>query len=184
MSCIVEEGKEQLKKSYADAVKDIDEIRVSIVAKLSAPQQKEVAPAPTGKIPITVTEKHHVLDVVDEYVEREKWKMNLTIHNVPEQGEGSSHNKIEKDIDTFKNIINTELDEQNVTVTRAIRLGKYIVGKKCLMLVVLKYEKVKRGILKKAKGLRNCGQWSNIYISPDHLPNERMEGKRLREEMR
>ncbi len=53
-------------------------------------------------------ETHQVLDV-DEYVEREKRKMNLIIHNVSEQGEGSFHDRIEKDIDTFfKNIVNTE----------------------------------------------------------------------------
>ncbi len=48
LSSIIEEGKEQLKKSYADAVKDIDESIVSFVAKVSAPQQKEVTPTPTG----------------------------------------------------------------------------------------------------------------------------------------
>ncbi len=44
LSDIIEEGKEQLKKSYTDAVKDIDDTIVSIVAKVSAPLQKEVAP--------------------------------------------------------------------------------------------------------------------------------------------
>jgi len=179
LSSIIEEGKEQIKKSYADAVKDIDENIVNLVAKVSAPQQKEVAPTLTGGRPITVNETHQVLDVVDEYVEREKRKMNLILHNVPEQGEGSFQDRIQKDIDIFKIIINTELDEQNVQVTRAIRLGKYIEGKKRLMLVELKDENVKRDILKKAKILRNSGQWSNVYISPDLTPKERIEGKKL-----
>ncbi len=92
--------------SYADAVKDVDETITSIVAKVSARQQNEVVPAPTGERPITVNETCQVLNVVDEYVEREKSKMNLIIHNVPDQGEGSFRNKIKKDIDTFKNTAN------------------------------------------------------------------------------
>ncbi len=70
-----------------------------------------------------MNETHQVLDVVDKYVEMEKRKMNLIIQNVSEQGEGSFHDRIENDIDNFKYIINTKLDEQNVTVTKTIRLG-------------------------------------------------------------
>ncbi len=131
-----------------------------------------------------MNETHQILDVVDEYVEREKRKMNLILHNVPEQGEGSFQDRIQKDIDIFKIIVNTELDEQNISVTRAIIFGKYMEGKKCLMLVELKDENVKRDILKKANSLRNSGQCSNVYISSDLTPKERMEGKKLRDEMR
>ncbi len=131
-----------------------------------------------------MNETHQVQDVVDKYVERVKHKMNLILHNVPEQREGSFQDRIEKDIHIFKIIVNTELAEQNVSVTRAIKLGKYIEGKKRLMLVKLKDENVKRGILKKAKSLRTSGPWRNVYISLDLTPKERMKGTKLGDEMR
>ena len=128
-----------------------------------------------------------VFQVVDEYVEREKRKNNLIIHNLPEPTDVSSNEqRAVKDTETISDLFHTEFNLANAKIQRITRLGaiKPNSSRPRLLLVEMGDISTKRSILKQATKLRKSSKWSNIYISPDLTPKERSLHKKLRDELK
>ena len=118
----------------------------------------------------------NVVDIVDEYVDRERRKCNLLVHNLPES-EGN-------DIKVFSGLVNKEFGIASPNITKAIQLGKTNPEKPQPLLVTFRDISSKRNILKHATKLQNSSSWSKVFISPDLTPKEREVNKRLREELK
>ena len=120
--------------------------------------------------------------VVDEYVDRERRKYNLVVHNIPEPDVGFDERKLQ-DQTTVTDLARTEF-RLNIRVNKAIRLGKKIANKPRLMLITLDSEDSKRELLRHATQLRSSTTWGNVYISPDLTPKEREISRKLRDELK
>ena len=177
---VIDSTKELKQKSYADMVKSPE--RLSTVTNVDNSKT------------LPNREQHNAIDAIDEYIDRERRKCNLIVHNVPENTM-MTRDRTEanhKDYDAFKEIVNSGLKIQEFNIKKVTRLGKKWdtkTGKKWeskprLLLVVLEDESSKKNILSSAKQLRNSEEWGNIFISPDMTPQEREKNRSLRVELR
>jgi len=120
-------------------------------------------------------------------VERERRKLNVIIHNLPEPPDiPSSEQTKQKDIKKIGSLLSSEFKIETSKIQRAVRLGTPHPGshKPRLLLVELGDISTKRQLLRQATNLRKSTVWSNIYISPDLTPKERAHNKKLREELK
>ena len=125
-----------------------------------------------------------IIEVVDEYVEREKRKNNLVVFNIPESNQIDIKARSKNDISVFNEIVETVLKVQEVQVTKAIRLGKKNSEKPRPLLLSFAQETTKREILSNARILRRSTKWSNVFISPDLTLKERQANREIRAEMK
>ena len=119
----------------------------------------------------------------DTFMDKERRKQNLVIHNLPEETEGSPKDKAEKDEQKFKEMIRESM-KMNVHPSKSFRVGKKIEGKDRLLIITVESVDVKQDILRSATELRNTEEWRNVFITPDMTRQEREEGKRLRDELK
>ena len=114
----------------------------------------------------SVSTRHNIVDVVDEYVDREQWKCNLVVYGLPESIESSTTKSGSKDASDFQELIK-DIKVNNVQVTKVSRLGKIQTGKQRLLLVTVDSEITKWSVLKSAPTLRKSARWRSVFISPD-----------------
>ena len=112
--------------------------------------------------------------VVDEYRDREKRKLNLIFHNVPESQSSDRSAREAEDKDSVLNIVK-EIGIKDVEPVSVVRLGSKILSKGCLMRVQVGSLNIKRALLNNAKKLRNIqsAQMKDVYITPDLSIQER-----------
>jgi len=122
--------------------------------------------------------------VVDEQRERDKRKLNLILHNVPESAKQSGPERKADDISTINGLLHQHLDF-NPTISNAIRLGKKSDRPRLLKVSVAT-------IQEKSTILRNCYKLRNsknptyiqkIFSTPDLTPLEQKKDKVLRQKL-
>lgn len=167
---------EHQKGSYAQAVKGTCNDMVKLVtAKIDA-------------IPKPVQHKHSVntaeeiSGVFDNFLDKEKRKSNLVVHNLEESSGANNAGTLEQDVKKFVDVVKKGL-WMNVKVSKAFRVGKGSPTKPRLLIVSMENVETKVEILKRARDLRHIPELSNIYITPDLTWKEREDGKKLREEL-
>ena len=74
--------------------------------------------------------------VLDEFMEKEKRKANLVVHNLPEQPGESSDERAKNDAFLFKTMNKEEMN-LNVSVTTSFCVRKRVSGKARLLIVTL-----------------------------------------------
>ena len=164
------------KVTYAETVKGSCDAMQKVVKTI------EAFPI-LGKQQSTQPAEKTIAGVFDEFLDKEKRKLNVVLHNVPEsQGESFSE-RTEQDKMKFIEVIRDGM-RLNVKVTKAFRVGKSTPEKPRLLIVGLENAEVKIEVLKLASQLRETEKWHDIYITPDLTWKEREEGRRLREELR
>lgn len=124
---------------------------------------------------------------IDEYREREARKLNLVVHNLPEQDMETPEERKTADIVEMKNVLK-EIECDDAVITNMQRLGKKNENTPKPRLALLKMENVagKRRVLSAAKMLRNSQNqsWKGTFISPDMSPATRKTQQKLRQELR
>ena len=123
------------------------------------------------------------MGVFDNFLEKEKRKLNVVMHNIPESDGGNYTERMEMDKGKFQEVIKDGL-RLNARVTKAYRVVKPGHEKPRLLIVGLENAEVKADILKLAPQLRMSDRWRGVFISPDLTWKEREEGRKLREELR
>ena len=164
--------------SYAKVVKDM-----STISNPAFKQSNATTPS-SDKDAGNLAKPQQVVESIDEYLDREKRRMNLIIHNLPESTAPSPTEKSQQDQEKFSRILKDEFHLSGVAVEKCVRLGKPTNNRPRLLLVALHDFQQKRDILRNAKQLQNSNEWGNIYISPDLTPKERDIGKKLRLELK
>ena len=164
------------KASYADMVRGTcSDVIDKMSAKISSIPQ-EVAAQNASK------DMKHVAEVFDSFVDRDRRKNNLVVHNLPEPESESATERSVKDILRFQEVIKDTFRIQ-VAVTRCFRVGKSVKDKARLLIVTLDTPGVKHEILRLAPQLRQSEKWGNIYITPDLSRSEREAARKVREEL-
>lgn len=132
--------------------------------------------------PLTVQDvSQAVSSCMSEEKEKQKRKLNLIVHNLPEstldEGQQRKSDDICKTTDIFKEVL-----QVNSKVTNAVRIGKK-GDKMRLLKITVETEKDKANILRNAIKLRSDSlpeYRRKIFITPDMTPRERDENKALR----
>ena len=164
------------KASYAEMVKGTCS---DVVAKVTA----KVAAIPQSLATQTASkDMQDISKVFDSFLEKEKRKNNLVIHNLPEAEGGTFAERSDRDSKLFQDVVKDTF-KLSVAVAKAYRVGKVTGSKPRLLIVTLDTPGVKGDILRLAPQLRNSGTWGNIYITPDLTKTEREAARRVREEL-
>jgi len=120
--------------------------------------------------------------------EKEKWQLNLIVHNLKESQDSDPHKRKESDIKVTKDLFQEYLRVQ-VNVTNASRIGKKSdnINKPHLLKVTVNSTR------EKVQVLRNCTKLCNkdnlmksnlsIYGTPDLTPKEQKDNKALRSQL-
>lgn len=169
---------EKLKASYADVVRNTCTEAVASIQKNATP------PKPQQAINIGSQAAHEISGMLDNFMDREKRKLNVVVYNLPEQGDAddSAADKNQKDVSKLCSIIRSELSV-NIRVKKAFRVGRRMPERPRLLIVTLESVEAKMELLKLASQLRSSDEWRTLYINPDLTQKEREEGKRLRQEL-
>ena len=123
-----------------------------------------------------------VADYFKEREEKERKKLNIIIHGIPESMKKEPGDRKGEDTTVVKKIfskLGVEAEVDNV-----IRLGKVVENGNRLTKVVLNDFEKKREILNNAKRLKSCQEFGRIFISPDMTREEREQDKKLRDEVK
>ena len=163
----------QLQQSFGQAAQlsDVDHMDVS---NRDGPPS---CPPPSDPL-----QHHSAVEVIDEYMERDKRKNNLIIHNFPESNTTTRNSFNE--IQDFSDMVKTEFNISEINVSKATRLKQTKPDKPRLLLITLDNLSTKRNILQQATKLRKSTTWNNVFISPDLTPKERELNRKLREELK
>ena len=123
-----------------------------------------------------------ISQVFDNYMDKDKRKLNVVVHNLPEEPGETLAEQSANDQAAFQGMLREAL-KLNVSTTKAFRAGKKLPDRPRLLIVTVSSLEAKLDLLKMASQLRNTN-WSNVYINPDLSKHEREEGKKLRAELR
>ena len=129
----------------------------------------------------SVSTRHNTVNVVDEYVDRERRKCNLVVYGLAESIESSTTESGSKDASGFQELTK-DIKVNNVQVTKVSRLGKIQTGKQRPLSV--DSERAKWSVLKSAPMLRRCARWQSDFISPDLTIKEREIKRALYQELK
>ena len=132
-------------------------------------------------IPVACHPKDHA-KVFDEFIDKDRRKNNLVIHNLPEMGEGTVEERSSRDVRMFQEVVKDSF-KLNVAVARSFHVGKAMGNRERLLIVTLKTPGVKQELLRMAPRLRSSAKWGNIYITPDLTRAEREATRKVREEL-
>jgi len=125
------------------------------------------------------------VEVVDEYLDRERRKCNLVIYNLPEPNASAAKDQTQLDKKAFSHVVSSELKIDKVNLLKCIRLGKKPTNNKIRPLLVSVAEaSTKYNILKRASQLKHSSSYSKVYISPDMTRKERETAKEVRAELK
>ena len=116
-----------------------------------------------------------VSEVFDDFLDREKRKLNLVVHNLAEPQGDTFQERAAKDASLFTSMIKEAL-KISVMPVKTFRVGKKLPEKPRLLIVTLESASAKYDILKYAPQLRDSVHFDNIYINPDLTQKEREQG--------
>ena len=126
MKEVVDQGKSHLRQSYADVTRVTGTI--TTMADTRPPVDATAAQ--------TSVHRAEIIEKVDEYVDRERRKLNLIVHNIAESDAATQADRGKKDMEVFSGILRDEF-KLKIKVANAIRLGRKFGPKNRLMLVTL-----------------------------------------------
>ena len=164
------------KSSYADMVKGTcSEVIEKVSAKISSIPETSTAPSDPSSMP-------GIVKVFDEFIDKDRRKNNLVIHNLPEMAEGALEERSARDVRMFQEVVKDSF-KLNVAIARSFRVGKAMGNRERLLIVTLETPGVKQELLRMAPRLRSSDKWGNIYITPDLTRAEREAARKVREEL-
>ena len=125
--------------------------------------------------------------VANEVEDRDKRRLSLIVHNMPERQDPEPESRQQEDIYTFEQTCSKHLKSE-VTITKAIRLGKKDPEstKPRPLKVTVQQEQQKMSVLRNTVSLKDSDDIvaKNLRIHPDLTPAQQRAEKELREELK
>ena len=125
-----------------------------------------------------------VTSLINEEREKEKRKLNVIVHNLPECDDPDPSNRKSHDISKTSSIVDKYLSVPT-TITQAIRIGKKR-EKPRLLKITFNSSQEKAAVLRSCTKLRKSDvpeDVRRIYITPDLTPKEQELNKTLRSQL-
>ena len=175
---------EEIKKSKTTAVEsDQDkEKRKQEIEKI----KQEVVNRGVEEVRKTIKNEGKVVQEIShkiEEIEKESKKKNIVMFNLPESTEDLASNRYQEDMERCGKIFTRELEIQDLTVEKTIRLGKKKDNGNRPLLIKLGSETDRNTVLSKAKKLRYSEEFVRVYLAKDMTEMEREKDKKLRQEL-
>lgn len=127
-----------------------------------------------------------VKSVINEEKERDRRKLNLIMHNIPESEAEAPVTRKQEDTKQVTDVFSKQLKVE-ANISSIVRLGKKGSGPKPRLLrVTVNSESEKAAILRNIKRLRlsdTPANYRKIFITPDLTPREREANKELRAQL-
>ena len=79
----------------------------------------------------------HIVDALDEYMDRERRKHNLVIYGMPESSDSASAELGTNDHARFSNLVRSQFNIENINISKVIRIGRSTNGRPRPLLVTL-----------------------------------------------
>ena len=118
-----------------------------------------------------------------EEIEKERKKKNIIVFNLKESTEEEADNRIKEDLNKCGKIFTNELDIQDLTIEKVIRIGKKKDNGNRPLIIKLGTETDRNTVLSKAKRLRYSKEFDRVYLAKDMTEAEREKDKKLRQEL-
>ena len=119
---------------------------------------------------------------VNSALDRERRKLNVVVHNLPETTPTVDQTREKGDLLKFSTIIKENL-KLIIRASKCHRVGKLLEDRPRLLVVTLENFETKMELLRASSELRTTTEWRNLYINPDLTPAEREANRRLRQEL-
>ena len=74
--------------------------------------------------------------MIDDFLDKDKRKNNLVVHNLPEPDAGPIEDRSKQDVEQFQRVVKDTFKLQ-VKITKTFRVGKVTPGKPRLLIVTL-----------------------------------------------
>lgn len=166
------------KKSYTEIVKgNCDQVLAKVSEKIDTLPKPSV---PTSSA-IDKTTAHEISGIFDSFMDKEKRKFNVVVHNLQESV-GTYTEQAEEDAAMVRRIIKEEL-KLVVRTTKAYRVGKKREDRPRLLIVTFENMDMKTEVLKQSRRLKDSTEWNNLYLTPDLTWSQREDLRKVREEL-
>lgn len=164
------------KMSYADMLKSTcTNVIKEVNTKLDAMPKQSAQGGETNAVHADIS------SIFDNYLDKDKRKLNVVVHNLPEESGITLAERSSLDQAAFLTVVREGL-KLRVHTTKSFRVGKQIPERPRLLIVTIDNLEAKKDLLSMASQLKDT-KWKNIYINPDLTKQEREEGKKLRAEL-
>ena len=186
-SCLNDTLVKSLNSIIEDVTKAVDKIQTSLLKSLEdkvVPSKVDssnsaVSPISSESVASLTT------SLFNEQKEREKRRMNLVLHNMPEStaSEGAARKK--DDILKVTSVLKDSL-KIKPTINNAVRIGKKGSDKPRLLKITIGSTEEKATILRNKFKMRdesNPDYIRKIFITPDYTPLEQRKNKALRQQL-
>ena len=128
-----------------------------------------------------------VTELLDEKNEKEKWKLNLIVVNLPESNKPKHEERKREDRDRVRDIVQKITDVPGEEVNDPVRLGPVQIGRNVrprLLKLVVRSEEAKIEIMRNVSRLNEGVEFAErVYINNDSTPRERANYRELKEEV-
>ena len=119
-------------------------------------------------------------DYLDEKQEQDKRKLNLIVNGIEESTDEDSTVRIAEDRSKVESVLNAININSNELTHKCVRLGaKSPRYQSRLLLISVSSTKIRSDIMKAQVEYRAKHPNKKIYFSPDRLPKQREENKKL-----
>ena len=173
-----------MEKIVSDQIKE-QQSRVEASLKVQS-EAVQAMPKYTDELKKSAIE---IKKLVESKEDKERRQRNVLLHNIPECQSTNADERKNYDHASFQNVVAALFEDSEMTnmeTLGVIRLGKKAeedgANKPRLMLVKLKKKENVDKLIKRRTMLRDVG-FSNIYLTRDLPMEERLEQKKLREEL-
>ena len=126
--------------------------------------------------------QQQIVGMFDQYLDKEKRKNNVVVFNLPESTCQTNSDRMKEDVNSFIQMVREDL-HLSVSVSKCFRVGKRVDTRPRLLIVSLESEWDKWDVLRQAPLLKYANRSPRVFINPDLSVHERVEAKRLREEL-
>ena len=124
----------------------------------SVPNNANITPSSPASV--------HIVDALDEYMDRERRRHNLVIYGMPESSDSTSAELGTNDQSRFSELVRLQFNIENINISKVIRIGRSTNNKPRPLLVTLLDDSSRRYILQNTKSLRNNSTYVQqcVYI--------------------
>ena len=178
------EDVEEIKKKKLEPVES-EQIRIERKQEMEQLKQEVVNRGMEEVRKTWKNEEKVVQDISNklEEIEKERKKKNIIVFNLKEPTGEEAADRYREDLDMCGRMFTNELEVQDLTIEKVIRIGKKKDNGRRPLLIKLGSEADRNAVLSKAKRLRHSKEFERVYLAKDMTEAEREKDKKLRQEL-
>lgn len=159
-----------------EEIKNLKSSNVSLLDEIKALKSIPNANNPNNSLDVE--------EIIQEIEERSRRKCNIVVFGLEESDQNATAElRNNNDRTVVQNMLQIINPNENYTVIKQIRLGKYLQGGKRPVKIVLNNDLEVQRVIKNAKRLKNDNFFKQVTISYDRTPKQIAYYRELRQEL-